>query len=61
MAENICKRLCSTFYHIDDTLDGVPIPMRKYLESVSVFSEYWTEIIGVIDEKQYVVELVAAM
>jgi len=61
MAKTICKRLGSSFYLPKDTFDGVPISVREDLKSVAVLGQNWPEIIDVIDEKQYVIELVAVV
>jgi hypothetical protein len=33
----------------------------EYPKSVAIFSQHWSEIVGVIDEKNHVVELIATM
>ena len=35
--------------------------MCEHLKSTAIFGQNWSEVIGVIDEKHHVVELIAAM
>ena len=41
--------------------NGVPISVCEDLKPIVVFGQNWPEIIGVIDEKQYVIELIAVV
>ena len=61
MAKAICKRRCSSFYLPKYPFNSIPISMRQYLKSVAIFSQNGTKVIGVIDEKQSVVELIATI
>ena len=61
MAETICKRGGLSLYLPKDTFDGIPISMCQYLNLVAIFRQNWTEVIGIIDEKQHIVELIATM
>ena len=35
--------------------------MWNHLESIAIFSEHWSKIVRIIDEKQHVVELIPAV
>jgi hypothetical protein len=56
MAKAICERGCSTFYFTKDTFDGVPIPIRRHLESVAIFIKNSSKIVRSIDEKDSLIE-----
>ena len=58
MAETIAKRRCSAFYFLKDTFDSIPIPMANCLESESGSSKCCFEMLGVIDEKHGVCDIV---
>nr|WP_256948766.1 hypothetical protein [Halorubrum ezzemoulense] len=41
--------------------DGIPISMLNELKSIPVFSENRSEVVCVIEEKFYVIELIATV
>jgi|GEM_PF-6712533 len=61
MAEASSERRCSSFHLPKDTFNDIPISTSEDLKSITVFSQHWREILGVINKKDHVVELIAAM
>ena len=61
MVETICKRWCSSFYFPKDAFDGIPIPVRNHLESIAIFVKDSYQVVGIINEKFDIIELVLAV
>jgi len=61
MAKTICKRRCLSFYFSKNTFDSIPISVCEYLKSVVIFSQDWSEVVGIINEKLHVVKLITTV
>jgi len=61
MAETICKRICSAFYFPENMFDSISISVCEYLKSVAIFSQDWSEVVGVVDEKFHVIQKTATV